>query len=368
MPSVVHVDTSHGWRGGQLQVFLLHRELVRSGVSSRLLVRDGSGLHRRCEEAGLPVEPVPILRAWYPPALAAVTRNVRSADIVHAHDAHAATLAVLARVTNPGLAVVCHRRIAYPVNGGVAGRWKHRHVDRWIAVSTEIAEVLRRAGAADLRVVPSAVDIDELIPAALRGCPDRLRSELEIGAGAPVIGLFGALVPQKGHDTLIAAAPMILAATPDAVFLVVGEGRLRRRLEKEVRRAGLAQAFRFAGFRRDAPALMALCAVVAAPSRHGEGSSAVLKEAMAVGTAVVASDLRGNLEVLGNRGIAFPSEDADALARAVVSVLGSPSRRSALAGDAGEARTRWSPTTMAAGVLAAYDGLGLRAEGLPGAA
>lgn len=336
-------------------------------MTSRLLARAGGGLHRRCEETGLPVEPVQILRPWYPPAVAAVWRSARSATIIHAHDAHAGALAALARAVNPRLAVVCHRRTAYPVSNGVAGSWKHRRVDRWIAVSAEIAQVLRRAGATDLRVVPSAVDVEELALVRSRGSTDQLRLELGIEVAAPVVGLFGALVPQKGHDTLIAAAPAILEAAPDAVFLVVGEGRLRRRLEAEVRRAGLAGAFRFSGFRRDAPALMALCAVVAAPSRHGEGSSAVLKEAMAVGTPVVASDLPGNLEVLGRHGIAFPVKDADALAGAVVSVLENPSCLSSPVSSTGEGSERWAPAAMAAGVLAAYDGLGLRAERFSGA-
>jgi len=279
MPSVVHLDTSRTWRGGQLQVFLLHRELMRLGVESRLLARLGGALHLRCEEAGLPVEPIRVMRPWYLPAVVAVWRRTRRATIVHAHDSHAAALAAVARTVNPRLAVVCHRRITYPPNGALASRWKYRHIDRWIAVSTEIAEGLRRAGVDELRVVPSAVDVDDLREGASRGIADRLRSELEIEASSPVVGMVGALAPQKGHEALIAAAPRILAAAPETVFLCVGEGRLRGRLRRRVRRLGIGRAFRFTGFRRDVPSLMRLCTVIAAPSFDGEGSSAVLKEA-----------------------------------------------------------------------------------------
>ena len=150
---------------------------------------------------------------------------------------------------------------------------------------------------------------------------DRLRSEFSIGAGSPVVGLVGALAPQKGHEALIAAAPSILAAVPDTVFLCVGEGRLRQRLQRQVRRRGIGDAFRFTGFRRDVPSLMGLCAVIAAPSLDGEGSSAVIKEAMMLGTPVVASDLPGNIEVLDGAGVAIPVSDADTLADAVVTML-----------------------------------------------
>jgi len=358
MPSVVHIDTSRTWRGGQLQVFLLHRELNRLGVGSRLLVRKGGALHLRCEEAGVPVEPVPFLRLWYPPALFAVWRRTLWSQIVHAHDSHAVALAAVARSVNPRLALVCHRRVAYPPTGSLSDRWKYRHVDRWIAVSTEIAEGLGRVGVDELRIVPSAVDIEDLQQQTTENAADRLRSEFKIGAGSPVVGLVGALAPQKGHEALIAAAPSILAAAPDTVFLCVGEGKLQGRLQRRVRRRGIGGAFRFTGFRRDVPSLIDLCTVIAAPSLDGEGSSAVIKEAMVLGTPVVASDLPGNIEVLDGAGVAIPVSDAATLADAVVTILQNSNRRADFNAVGRRGCERWLPSTMAAGVLRAYDGLG----------
>jgi glycosyltransferase involved in cell wall biosynthesis len=357
MSSIVHLDTSRTWRGGQLQVFLLHRELLRLGVESRLLARAGGFLHLRCEEVGLAVEPVPLMRPWYPPAVSAVWRGTRRATIVHAHDSHAVALAALARIVNSRIAVVCHRRVAFGPRPGLTGRWKYRHVDRWIAVSTEIAGRLRRAGVTNLRVVPSAVDVDDLRQRALERPAGRLRSELGIDAAAPVVGLVGALAPQKGHEALIAAAPRILEAAPETVFLCVGEGRLSGRLRRRVRRAGLDGAFRFTGFRRDVPSLMGLCTVVIAPSIDGEGSSAVIKEAMALGTPVVASDLPGNLEVLDGTGIVIPAADPRALADAVLTLFGDSGRRADLVAIGQRRSEIWAPSTMTTGVLAAYEGL-----------
>lgn len=358
MPSIVHLDTSRTWRGGQLQVFLLHRELLRLGVESRLLVRDGGALHLRCVEVGLQVEPVRLMRPWYPPAISAVWRWTRRATIVHAHDSHAAALAAIVRSANPSLAAVCHRRVAFGPRSGLAGRWKYRQVDRWIAVSTDIAGRLRRAGVTNLRVVPSAVDVDDLREQASGGSVDGLRSELGIDASSPVIGLVGALARQKGHEALVAAAPKILEAAPDAIFLCVGEGRLSGRLQRRVRRNGLGRAFRFTGFRRDVPALMGLCTLVIAPSVDGEGSSAVIKEAMVLGAPVVATDLPGNLEVLNGAGVAIPVADDRALADAIVTLLADSRRRAYLRASGRKRSEIWAPSAMATGVLAAYEGLG----------
>jgi glycosyltransferase involved in cell wall biosynthesis len=362
MSSVVHLDTSREWRGGQLQVYLLHRELVRKGVPSRLLARAGGALQRRCEEAGLPVEPIPLMRPWYPPAMRAVVRSTGDAAIVHAHDSHAVTLAAAARAANPRLSVVCHRRTSYSLRGSPATRWKYRRVDRWIAVSEEIAEKLRCFGVVDPVVLPSAVDVEGLRTEQSGSDVNVVWRELGISPGARVVALVGALVPQKGHHVLLEAATRILAAAPDSVFLIAGEGRLGEHLRSRVRRLGLAGAFRFAGFRRDVAALLNLSTVVVVPSVGGEGSSAVIKEAMVLGKPVVASNLPSNLEVLEDSGATVAVGDAGALAQAVVGLLEDSRRRIELGLRGTSGSERWLPDRMAAGVIAAYRGLGRSVE------
>jgi len=361
MLEVVHIDTSRSWRGGQLQVFLLHRELLRVGVASRLFARSGGALHRRCETAGLPVEPIPLLNAWFPSGAAAAALKTRTADIVHAHDSHALSLAALARLVHAHLKVVCHRRVAYPLHGVSGQRWKYRCVDRWIAVSSEIGGMLRRAGVEDCHIVPSAVDLDDLRNSESAEAKAFVKAKFAIEPEAPVVGLVGALVRQKGQRTLIDATPRILASTPNAIFLFVGEGRARHRLEHKVRRAGLELSVRFTGFQSDVPALMQACTVLVAPSVDGEGSSAVIKEAMALGTPVVASDLPGNSEVLGNAGLSVGATDVEALAEAVVSLLRDPRARRELRELGRQRVARWTPGAMTAGVLSAYEGVIRRA-------
>ena len=103
---------------------------------------------------------------------------------------------------------------------------------------------------------------------------------------------------------------------------------------------------------------MDLCTVIAAPSLDGEGSSAVIKEAIILGTPVVASDLPGNIEVLEGAGVTIPVADAATLADAVVAVLQDSNRRADFGAVDRSGCERWFPRTMAAGVLGAYDGLG----------
>jgi glycosyltransferase involved in cell wall biosynthesis len=296
------------------------------------------------------------MRAWFPPTIIAVWQRSRKATIVHAHDSHAATLAAMVRTLTPGLTVVCHRRVAFPPRAALTDRWKYRRIDGWIAVSAEIAAKLRRAGGTNIRIVPSAIDIRSSHELERQHSLDHLRSEFCIGASSHVVGLVGALDRQKGHQTLVEAAPKILEVVPEMVFLCVGDGRLRRRLRRQIRRAGLDGSFRFTGFRRDVPDLIDLCTVVIAPSIGGEGSSAVIKEAMAIGVPVIASGLPSNLEVLDSAGVAIRPNDPGTLADAVVMLIGDSDRRAELTARGRARSALWAPQTMATRVLAAYQG------------
>jgi glycosyltransferase involved in cell wall biosynthesis len=297
------------------------------------------------------------MRPWYLPAVLSVRRLTRSASIIHAHDSHAAALSAIARLGGQRAASVCHRRVAFPIDGPLARRWKYRHVDLWIAVSSEIAELLRDAGASSYRVVPSALDAEDFRSRAATAQLEALRSELEIPRGAPVIVVVAAVVEQKGHEVLIWAAPTVLATHPDAIFLCAGEGPLRGRLERVATKAGVRESFRFPGFRTDVAALLRLASVAALPSVGGEGSNAVLKETMAVGCPIVATDLPGNREVIGDAGTLVAVGDAAALGSALLIALQSSARSVERAHRMETAVARFRPEVMVEEMCSAYRSL-----------
>jgi len=356
---VLHLDTGRGWRGGQQQVYLLHRQLARAGVDSRLLARAGSPLVGRCREEGLPVAELPPGGLWSLRSLLGFHRAADGVTHLHAHDSHAAALGALAKVLRPRLRLVGHRRVSYPLGTNPGSRWKYRRVDAWIAVSGEVAETLLVAGVPRrcIRVVHSALDLEWFRHRAAQSDPGALRREFGIAPEAPVVGLVGALSPQKGHDTLLGAVPAILREFPGTRFLLAGEGELRRHLEREVGALGLAAPVCLLGFRSDIPGLTALLSVAVVPSVDGEGSSAALKEPMALGIPLVASDLPGNREVVGDAALVVPRGDAGALAGAVKRLLGDEALGADLAARGRQRVEEFRPERMADQVLAAYQAL-----------
>ena len=149
-----------------------------------------------------------------------------------------------------------------------------------------------------------------------------------------MVGSVTRLSPQKAPLDFVAAAAQVAARRPDVHFVVVGDGPLRAEVEAQVAAAGLAGRFHLTGLRRDVPDLLHSFDVFVLTSLW-EGLPRVLIQAMAAGLAVVATAVDGNAEAVedGVNGFLTPPGDPQALAAALLRLLGDP----ALAGQMGAA-------------------------------
>lgn len=154
---IVHVDTGPRMRGGQWQALFLHQGLVEAGWDSVLLARPGSPLLREARARDLPAE---CLR------LPTLLRLARGADLIHAHDARAHTLAAL--TGHPRLIV--SRRVGFAPRASVWFRWKLRKAKRYLAVSQYVRGVLLAAGVEASRV-SVVYDGVPLLPPSSRAGP-----------------------------------------------------------------------------------------------------------------------------------------------------------------------------------------------------
>lgn len=140
--------------------------------------------------------------------------------------------------------------------------------------------------------------------------------------GKKVVLGAGRLSGQKGFDVLIEAAALVRAEREDVAFCIAGKGRLRSELEAQVRERGLGDTVFFLGFQENLRPYLKGCDLFVLSSRF-EGMPNVVMEAMAVGKAVVATDVNGvgELMVDGKTGVIVPPEDPGTLARAILSVI-----------------------------------------------
>ncbi|MCP3734168.1 glycosyltransferase [Sphingomonas sp. RP10(2022)] len=140
--------------------------------------------------------------------------------------------------------------------------------------------------------------------------------------GRVVLGV-GRLVAQKRWDRLIAALP----ALPDDVQVVIlGEGELREALERQAREAGLSERVHLPGHVADPLGAMAAARMLALPSDY-EGVPGVLREALSVGTPVVATACSPSVrEIVATPqlGSVVEAEDAAGFAAALAYWLDAP--------------------------------------------
>jgi len=269
-------------------------------------------------------------------ALAEVVSRV-GPDVVHLHSSKAGLAGRLA-IRGAILTVFQpHGWSFYAVDGmqrKAAQGWE-RLAARWADALVCVSAAERAAGEA-LRiearyvVIPNGVDT-EVVGAAGDGDRSRAREQLGIPE-RPTVVCIGRLQRQKGQDVLLRAWPRIRAAVPAAQLFLIGDGPDRHLTEghdaDDVHAVGKSEAVLD---------WLAAADVVALPSRW-EGMPLVLLEAMARARSIVAFDVNGVREALGEAaGAIAPPENSELLAAHVVERL----RRPDLAdreGRAGRAR------------------------------
>ena len=323
-PPIVHVASGREWRGGQRQVWLLAQALGRMGVEQVVVTGSGTELARRLRSSGVPLRPVTWNAGLDPRVLVPIIGTLRRRPaILHAHDAHALTLAgVCAALT--GAPLVVTRRVDFPLRR--RGFWGR--ADRVIAISHAVSDVLVRSGIdpGRISVVHSGISLDLARATTRLG----IRDLLGLPAAARVAANVAALVPHKDHATLLGAAKQLEARYPDLTWVIAGEGELRSALESRIRQLGLTRRVHLMGHVPNPERLIADADVFVMSSQE-EGLGTAVLEAMALGIPVASTAAGGLPEMLGNgAGLVVPPREPGALAEAVARLLDSAQLRADL--------------------------------------
>jgi glycosyltransferase involved in cell wall biosynthesis len=338
-----HLDGERGLRGGERQLLYLAASLRARGHRNTVVCRRASPLEAEAKRQDFRTETLPYLMEWDPLSALKLSWLARRArrPILHAHTAHAAALAALAG-SAARLPWVAHRRVDFELSGSFSRRLKYDSAGRVVAVSRAIAGILERSGvpSSHIAVVPDGLPVgteerswaglsqDPFSPASpeekirlRRGLAERFG----VRESGPWVGNLAALVPHKDHDTLIAAALLVLQKRPQTTFLIAGQGPEQERLVKQIKLMGLMGKIFILGHVPDpAPLLRSLDLFVL--SSWGEGMGSVLLEAAACGVPIAATTAGGIPEIVadGSSGLLVPTRDPEALAGVIGRLLGDP--------------------------------------------
>jgi glycosyltransferase involved in cell wall biosynthesis len=245
-------------------------------------------------------------------------------DLLHSHSFHANMAARVLRLVVPSIRIVSTvhnvyeggwwRMLAYRVTDGLASRTT--------AVSHAAAERFVRLNAVDRRkcvVVTNGIDTAAFTPDSVR----RERIRAEMGVNTEFVWLAaGRIAPAKDYPNLLRASAQLRQSRTDARLWIAGEGAGPEldsivRLQTEL---GLSDSVRWLGLRRDLQDLLDAADGFVLSSAW-EGMPLAVGEAMAMEKTVVATDVGGVRELVGETGAIVPPGDPQALAQAMQSVM-----------------------------------------------
>lgn len=273
-------------------------------------------------------------------------------DVLHLHEPNAPSLSMLAlNIAEGPIVATFHtsttKSLTLSVVQGLL-RPMHEKIIGRIAVSDLARRWQMEALGSDAVEIPNGVDVAAFATAApLPGYPRPGRTVLFLGRYDE---------PRKGMAVLLGALPALVEKFADVEVLIVGRGD-----EDELRRSAgrLAGHLRFLGQVDDAEKASALRSadVYCAPNTGGESFGIVLAEAMAAGTAVVASDLDAFRRVLrdGQAGRLVPVDDHAALAAALIEVLEDDALRAGYVAAGAEAVRRFDWPVVADQIVRVYE-------------
>ena len=320
MNIVLHIDSAKTWRGGQQQVLYLVERL--KDYDNIIASPPQSPLAKRAKATGLKVLPVQMRGEWDPVAVYKLKKIIRknSIKIIHLHSPHAHALGLLAAKSAGNCKVVLSRRVVFHIRKNILSRVKYSNVDRIIAVSERVKEVLVADGLPEekINVVYSGVDIERF--QNVKG--DYLFPQLALNRHRLRIGNIAGLTWEKGHRTLLKAARIVVDEFPKVIFLIVGEGPLHREIEILIKKLNLQKEVKLLGFRQDIPEILSVLDLfVLSSSREGLPNS--LLDAFASRVPVVATSVGGIPEIVKDRvnGILVPPMNPGALAEAIIYLL-----------------------------------------------
>jgi phosphatidylinositol alpha-mannosyltransferase len=289
--------------------------LDAAGLQGASFVKVGGSLSISVNGSRAPVSPLPTTMVRTLSAL----RRFRP-EVVHVHEPFVPGPSLAAVSVGPRPVVATFHRsgddLVYRAFGRLAGGWARR-IDAAFAVSTQACETARRCIpqlAGRLSVIENGVEAT--------------------GAGeiepwptlAPTIAFVGRHEHRKGLEVLLEAFSLVPAP---ARLWVMGAGPETARLRS---RFGSEERIEWVGAPDDGERRRRLAGadIFVAPSLGGESFGVVLLEAMAAGTAVVASDIAGYRLAAAGAARLVPPGDPAALAAALVDLLGVEQDRQAL--------------------------------------
>ena len=335
---ILHSESATGWGGQEIRIFQESQLLLERGHRVSLVCQPTSYLCKKSLAISSPnfnCYPLLMKSTANPFSIVSIFKILKKtkADIIHTHSSIDSWLVgSVAKLSQ--IPVIRSRHISIPIKNMFPNNWLYSRIPRKIITSGEaISEVVKSVPGVNPRNVKSvSAGVDfRRFDFKINGI--KIREELGVNPGQPLIGKIGVIRGWKGYNYLLEAAPIILKKFPDARFVFVGNGPGFEQTKSIAKSLGLKQKLTFLGHRDDIPEIMAGLDIQVLASFAGEGTPQVIPQAFAMKTPLVATRVGSVPEMLGKgkRGILVEPKNSVDLANGIINLIENPSIRNELA-------------------------------------
>ncbi|MEW5922563.1 MAG: glycosyltransferase family 4 protein [Candidatus Zixiibacteriota bacterium] len=332
MIKVLHIDTGLTFRGGQRQVALLINRLAQFDIRQYLACPDKSPLVDKTYysvDKRFPLSKTNLMRFLERRELRHFVED-NDVDIIHAHDSHSHSLAVLlAKKGKPRILVT--RRSSGKVSFGSRTKYL-KHNIKYIAISNHIRVMLIESGipGRDITVIHSMIDLSKFgYFAEKSGGADERQGRLRIISA-------GAFDLQKGFHDAVAAINEVAGQNENFDYILYGDGPEKGRLIKEISKNKHKGKISLPGWHPE-PSEYLKEADIFVSTSYSEGLNMSIVEAMAAGAAVIATNIPPHCENIEHEktGLLFSPGDREKLAASLKLLMENDELRHSLARNAG---------------------------------
>jgi len=326
-PNILHISTPKSWRGGEQQLSYLHEELNTKDINQYILCRKGSEIAIRGKKKGWNIIECK-KRTAIDPVFAKKVKSIcdlRNIDIIHTHDSHAHSFAVLSAILYGNKTpIVVSRRVDFAIKQTLFSKLKynHKNVKRILCVSNAIKTLtlpdIKNKNI--VKTVHSGINTDRF-PFQKRDS-NKLRAEFNISNSVKIIGNIAAISPHKDYFTFVNTVKKLVSMRVNAKFIIIGTGPLEEEIKEYTSKQKMEEHIIFTGFRADIPEILPELDIFLITSEtEGLGTSVI--DAFACKVPVVGTQAGGIPELVKHEksGLLAPVKDAEELAFQVNRIL-----------------------------------------------
>lgn len=360
LPLIVHVSTPVSWRGGEQQIAYLVQELAKKNVDQLIVCPIGSSLERYCQKNKYAVDSYSrglgfVLKLSS--KLGVISRN-NSHAIIHVHDAHAHSSAVLSSIIlNNKSDIILSRRIDIPIrkNKLSLAKYNHTRIKKILCVSDCIRRMIEPdiKNKSKLETIHDGVDSNRSFITT-----NYLRNRYNLKTNTILVGNVSALYESKDYYTFIDTADILIKSNLNIKFFIVGDGPERQSIINYIRHKNLTEDVLLTGFLDNVREVLAeLDVFLFTPIKEGLGTT--LLDAYCAKVPVVCTDAGGVTEIVENNKTGLVSEvkDAASLAQNVKKLVDNRELKEKLVQNSSARLMKFTKEIMADKTLTIYTAL-----------